>query len=135
VQFVVKYWLGKPPMPQAAGWEEHSSHPATRLGLHNAILAAEDRLSILRARCGEVPHGCAIFIVGAERAIAASVAEAEALLAAIGDTDPAWETLAARLEEQRAKAAGAPRQAAPNATPMAAYGATAEELHRIDFDA
>lgn len=141
MQFTVKYWTGKPPVPPAgaaprtAGWDEHSTHPATRLGLHNAILAAEDRLSILRARCGELPHGCAIFIVGAERSVAVSVAEAEALLAGIGDAEPAWETLVARLEEKRAKAPGTPRQAAPNSPPMAAYGEAAEEFHRIDFDA
>lgn len=47
-------------------WLDYSLHPATKLGLHNALLAEHDRIEILSARggwfeCGVfvLRHGCA----------------------------------------------------------------------------
>lgn len=41
-------------------WVDYSLHPASKLGLHNALLAVHDRLDILQAHGGQ--YECAIFV-------------------------------------------------------------------------
>ncbi len=85
MQIIVRYWLTHPPLPSdgpiqaRSGWLDHSIHPASRLGLHNAILAAEDWLSILRSKYGLTPHGCDIFVDERDKTIALNLSEAQTL--------------------------------------------------------
>lgn len=147
MQFVVRYWVDHPPVhfeggrPDGAEWIDHSRHPGGRLGLHNAILSAGDRLSILRRRHGAAPHGCDIFIESAERQVVLSVAEAEELLALLQDGSLSWGAFETLLE---AHPSAAPKPAAKTPSPNfadrvreAAEYESADDgtSHRIDFDA
>ena len=67
MQFTVRYWSSLLPNTQRERrgthrWLDYSVHPASKLGLHNAMLAMHDRSEILQA------HGCqfecAVFVVG-----------------------------------------------------------------------
>ena len=67
MQFTVRYWSSLLPNTQRERrgthrWLDYSVHPASKLGLHNAMLAVHDRSEILQA------HGCrfecAVFVVG-----------------------------------------------------------------------
>lgn len=77
MQFVVRYWSSLLPRtpdewdaPAGAElhWIDYSIHPASKLGLHNALLSVHDRLEILAAHGGT--YGCAVFVTekgGVER--------------------------------------------------------------------
>lgn len=65
MKFVVRYCSSL--LPRAAGddgehprWLDYSVHPASKLGLHNALLAVYDRLEILEAHGGQFE--CAVFV-------------------------------------------------------------------------
>ena len=148
MQFIVRYWINQPPVhfdggrPDGAEWIDHSSHPAGRLGLHNAILSAEDRLSVLRHRHGAAPHGCDIFIESAERQVVLSVAEAEELLELLQGGSLSWEAFEALLAAHPSatgKDSGGnsvPTVSGDHVREVAEYGSgAAEGRHRIDFDA
>lgn len=66
MRFVVRYWSSLLPSDyreqrSQPRWLDYSVHPASKLGLHNAMLAVHDRAEILQA------HGCqfecAVFVV------------------------------------------------------------------------
>jgi len=143
MQIIVRYWISIPPLDSQAGsegWVDHSSHPPSRLGLHNALLAAEDRLAILRNRYDEEPHGCNIFIESPGRRVMLSVQEANELLAMLEDGGVAWETLAALMEvgnEEPAIHIGLkPGEGSSHAREMAEYEKLShEERRKIDYDA
>ena len=69
MRFFVRYWSSLLPSPDFDGeqphWIDYSVHPATKLGLHNALLVVHDRLEILKAHGGT--YGCAVFVVDRER--------------------------------------------------------------------
>lgn len=151
MRIIVRYWVGLPPVSREAGagggeWLDHSDHPPSKLGLHNAVLAAEDRWNVLRRLHGRTPHGCDIFIEAAGKVVAMNVAEAERLLGMLDQGGLSWEALESLLERDVTGSAGAvslaspepPRVEAPPAPlhsrEVAEYAA-AEERHRIDFDA
>ncbi|HUX65442.1 hypothetical protein [Sulfuricella sp.] len=50
MKFVVRYWSSQLPdyrKPDGEPhWLDYSLHPATKLGLHNALLTLQDRLQI-----------------------------------------------------------------------------------------
>lgn len=65
MKFAVRYWSSR--LPKAPGetggqpqWVEYSVHPASKLGLHSALLAVYDRLEILQAHGGQ--YECAVFV-------------------------------------------------------------------------
>lgn len=66
MKFTVRYWSSLLPdeYREKDGdhcWQDYSVHPASKLGLHNAMLAVHDRSEILAA------HGCqfecAVFVI------------------------------------------------------------------------
>lgn len=66
MKFVVRYFSSL--LPREHGetgelphWVDYSIHPASKLGLHNALLAVFDRVEILQAHGGI--HDCAVFVV------------------------------------------------------------------------
>jgi hypothetical protein len=66
MKFAVRYWSSF--LPKVSGeadehphWIDYSLHPASKLGLHNALLAVYDRLDILKAHGGQ--YECAIFVL------------------------------------------------------------------------
>lgn len=66
MKFIVRYWSSLFPegyreSDGAPRWVDYSLHPASKLGLHNALLAVHDRLEILRAHGGAFE--CAVFVV------------------------------------------------------------------------
>lgn len=64
MKFIVRYWSSLLPKEclDADGkprWLDYSVHPASKLGLHNALLAVHDRVEILVANGGRFE--CAVF--------------------------------------------------------------------------
>lgn len=143
MQFIVRYWINHPPVQfeKGEGWIDHSNHPPSRLGLHNAILSAEDRLSVLRSRHGDVPHGCDIFIEAGARRVMLSVAEAEELLELLQDGGLSWdafESLLAAHPSVKERLGGNTMTAVDggHAREVAEYEEVAVQgRHHIDFDA
>lgn len=142
MQIIVRYWVSTPPLASrsaAGGWVDHSSHPPSRLGLHNALLAAEDRLAILHGRYDTEPHGCNIFIESSGRRVMLSVQEANDLLGMLEEGGMTWNTLTALMEverEENAVPADLSGEASSHAREMAEYEKLShEERRKIDFDA
>lgn len=65
MKFIVRYWstllpkeyCGEDGKPR---WLDYSTHPASKLGLHNALLAVHDRIEILEVHGGLFE--CAVFL-------------------------------------------------------------------------
>lgn len=67
LKFCVRYWSSLLPEGFCAPdtgpeWMDYSLHPATKLGLHNALLARHDRLEVLETFGGY--YDCAVFLLG-----------------------------------------------------------------------
>lgn len=69
-------------------WLDYSLHPASKLGLHNALLAEQDRIEILAAR-GDA-FECAVFVLRKGSAERLSQAGAERLFASLPHGDVKW---------------------------------------------
>ena len=66
MKFIVRYWSSRLPKHHrepdgSPHWIDYSIHPASKLGLHNALLTVHDRLEILQAHGGK--FDCAVFVV------------------------------------------------------------------------
>ena len=83
-QFSVRYRV---PSHDAA-WLDYSHHPASKLGLHNALLAVHDRCEILQAR-GEV-FECGVFLVRHGRFEPLTQDGAERLFRSLPSGDVKW---------------------------------------------
>lgn len=94
-------------------WPAYSVHPASKLGLHNAMLVVHDRLEILAMHGGD--YDCAVFVEEAGRCERLSQDEANRLFAALPRGEVKWLDIAAfRLPPPAATAAGAaPVQPSP----------------------
>lgn len=65
MKFIVRYWSSRLPKEYCGedgkpGWLDYSVHPASKLGLHNALLAVHDRIEILAVHGGVFE--CAVFL-------------------------------------------------------------------------
>lgn len=69
-------------------WLDYSLHPASKLGLHNALLAQHDRIEILQARGAWFE--CGVFVVRHGYVEALSQAGAERLFATLPHGDVKW---------------------------------------------
>jgi hypothetical protein len=93
VKFVVRYWSSQLPSDyrEQGGqprWLDYSVHPASKLGLHNAMLVVHDRLEILAAHGGS--FACALFVVQGESAEMLAQEAANRLFAALPRGDVKW---------------------------------------------
>lgn len=93
MRFVVRYWSSLLPdeYRETDGrhrWVDYSIHPASKLGLHNALLAEHDRKEILAAHGGR--FGCAVFVVEGGNAEELSSEAAGRLFAALPRGEVKW---------------------------------------------
>ncbi len=116
MEFIVRYWVTTAPVPcdghkwDDSAWISHSTHPATRLGLRNAILSAEDRLAILHRTDETSPHGCDIFLTEAGKTVIFSVHEADELLGMLERGECSWESLGEMLASRTGPDEASPRE-------------------------
>jgi hypothetical protein len=89
LHFVVRYRTGM--VDGGVAWLDYSKHPASKLGLHNALLAVHDRIEILQARGGRFE--CRVFAVHDGDAEPLSPEGAERLFAALPHGDVKWTDL------------------------------------------
>lgn len=79
MQFTVRYWSALLPDHHRADgephWIDYSVHPATKLGLHNALLTLHDRRQVLERHGGR--YDCALFYMeaGEEQMLTPQAAE------------------------------------------------------------
>ena len=93
MKFIVRYWSSLIPdgfrhADGAPGWVDYSVHPASKLGLHNAMLAVHDRMEILRAHGGQFE--CDVFVVNGEHSERLLPEVANALFARLPRGDVKW---------------------------------------------
>lgn len=100
---------GKIAADQEPPWLDYSHHPASKLGLHNALLAVHDRKEILQAR-GEA-FECSVFLVRHGQFEPLTQDGAERLFASLPSGDVKWldlcQCLLPPIAELAASAAGA----------------------------
>lgn len=123
MEFIVRYWSSL--LPEAPAdrdrppdaephWNDYSIHPASKLGLHNALLAVHDRLEILAAHGGS--YDCAVFVAengGSERLAPET---ADRLFAALPRGEGKWLDILHCLLPEPPRHAARPVPA-PRATP------------------
>ena len=93
MKFTVRYWSALLPAEyhEQRGeqrWLEYSVHPASKLGLHNAMLVVHDRTEILEAH--GCPFECALFVVEDNRIERLSPETANELFAALPRGEVKW---------------------------------------------
>jgi len=81
------------PADSPGDWPAYSVHPASKLGLHNAMLVVHDRLEILAMHGGD--YDCAVFVEDAGRCERLSQDEANRLFAALPRGEVKWLDIAA----------------------------------------
>ena len=93
MKFVVRYWSSLLPNDflerrNEPRWVDYSIHPASKIGLHNAMLAVHDRCEIMHA------HGCrfecAVFVVESDISERLSQETANSLFASLPSGDVKW---------------------------------------------
>jgi hypothetical protein len=93
MKFIVRYWSSRLPVEyrgteEQPRWLDYSVHPASKLGLHNALLTVHDRLEILAAHGGS--FGCAVFVREGESAEQLSQETANDLFGSLPRGEVKW---------------------------------------------
>ena len=92
MKFVVRYWSSRLPEHHepdgSLHWIDYSVHPASKLGLHNALLTVHDRLEILQAHGGN--FDCAVFVVEEGHTEPLSQKNANSLFATLPRGEVKW---------------------------------------------
>lgn len=105
MKFAVRYWSSLLPdyrKPDAEPhWIDHSVHPATKLGLHNALLTQHDRLQILEQHDGV--YECAVFVLESGKEEKLTQEAAERLFASLPHGEVKWLDIRDFLLLQRAE--------------------------------
>ena len=102
MKFIVRYWSSLLPEEYISSrvcrtpdgchfWVDYSIHPASKLGLHNALLAAHDRNEILALHGGRFE--CAVFVVEGGGVDRLSAEAADALFATLPRGEVKWLTI------------------------------------------
>ena len=107
MQFIVRYWSSLLPMefrkadgsPRLA---DYSIHPATRLGLHNAMLSHHDRMEILKEHGGE--YECEVYVVEGENSHVLTQELAISLFNTLPSGEVKWTTIRKCLLPQKQEA-------------------------------
>ena len=93
MKFIVRYWSSLLPNDSRERrneprWVDYSIHPASKIGLHNAMLAVHDRCEIMQA------HGCrfecAVFVVEGDSSEKLSQETANSLFQSLPRGDVKW---------------------------------------------
>lgn len=118
LKFVVRYWSSLMPAGgensgEEPSWIDYSVHPASKLGLHNALLAMHDRLEILAGEGGY--FDCAVFLRSDEGCQRLSQEMAEKLFATLPHGRIRWLSIghcdaAPPADAHRAEASTTPGQ-------------------------
>jgi hypothetical protein len=152
MRFIVRYWSSQLPSDYRdeggqPRWLDYSVHPASKLGLHNAMLVVHDRLEILAAHGGS--FACALFVMHGESVEALSQEAANRLFAALPRGDVKWLDILPFLPLQAAiepgaiadasALAGAGGEAEPEQLPLFGHQHTPyddlnETPHALDID-
>lgn len=85
-RFLVRYRTAA--IEHGSKWLDYSLHPATKLGLHNALLAVHDRIEILEARHDD--FACGVFVVRHDQIEPLTQEGAERLFATLPNGDVKW---------------------------------------------
>jgi hypothetical protein len=93
IKFIVRYWSSLLPddfreTDNSPHWVDYSVHPASKLGLHNALLAVHDRMEILRAHGGQFE--CDVFVANGEHTERLSQEAANALFSKLPRGEVKW---------------------------------------------
>jgi hypothetical protein len=93
MKFVVRYWSSLLPdhhKPDGEPhWVDYSLHPASKMGLHNALLTLHDRLQVLEQHGGL--YECALFVLETDgREEMLSQEAAERLFASLPHGEVKW---------------------------------------------
>lgn len=150
MKFIVRYWSSLLPRDyrERRGeqrWLDYSVHPASKLGLHNAMLAVHDRSEILRA------HGCqfecAVFVEEGGHLERLEQEKADALFAALPRGEVKWldirefllptpppETPSNAAQDAAQTSGPQPEQLALFAHVHTPYDDLEEPRHAIDID-
>ena len=142
MKLAVRYWSSLLPdyrLPNGEPrWVDYSLHPATKLGLHNALLTLQDRREILE-RHGCI-YGCAVYIQEGEGEEMLDQKAAELLFVSLPHGEVKWLDVRNFLLEPRTRVEAPTREAPPQAQqlslfehPHTPYDEITEEHH--DFDA
>lgn len=144
-KFVVRYWCsllaaGYSPPDAEPHWLDYSIHPASKLGLHNALLAVHDRNEILEAYGAY--YECAVFLLVGDKAEKLSAATANTLFAALPHGDIKWLDIRRFLPPPTATPEAAPAAMSRRAEqlplflpPHTPYDDLNELPHFLDIDA
>jgi hypothetical protein len=146
MKFVVRYWSSRLPVEYRGSegkprWLDYSVHPASKLGLHNALLAVHDRLEILEAHGGS--FGCAVFVVEDGSAERLSQEAANSLFASLPRGEVKWLDIGRFLlpEHPPAPLSAATDEALPQAQQLPLFAHTHtpyddldETPHTFDID-
>jgi hypothetical protein len=92
MKFVVRYWSSLLPdyrKPDGEPhWVDHSIHPPTKLGLHNALLTLKDRSQILEQH--DCLYECAVFYLQAGKEQLLTQETAERLFVSLPHGELEW---------------------------------------------
>jgi len=146
MKFVVRYWSSLLPdyrKPDGEPhWVDHSIHPPTKLGLHNALLTLHDRRQILEAR--DCLYECAVFYLEAGNEQMLTQETAERLFVSLPHGELKWPDirdflLLPTIDEEAAANDGATAQQLnlfePPPHTHTPYDEIATEHHEIETDA
>lgn len=146
MKFAVRYWSSLLPdhhLPDGEPhWLDYSLHPATKLGLHNALLTLHDRRQILDQHGG--PYECAMFVLETSREEMLTQEAAERLFVSLPHGEVKWldirNFLLVPLLGESAPPAGArtddsERQLPLFEHPHTPYDEAMAEHHEIETDA
>ena len=107
MHFVVRYWSSQLPdwYRQADGSPllvDYSTHPPSRLGLHNALLTLHDRIEILEAHGGK--YECEVFVVDGDSVQMLTQEMAISLFKTLPNGEVKWTTICEFLLPQNRRA-------------------------------
>ncbi|OIQ89739.1 hypothetical protein GALL_283550 [mine drainage metagenome] len=104
MQFVVRYWSPLLPLEHrevdgTPRLVDYSTHPPSKMGLHNALLSQHDRIEILRSHGGS--YQCEVFVVEGSSARALTREAAMALFRSLPHGEVRWTDIGEFLLPER----------------------------------
>ena len=143
MQFVVRYWSSQLPKEyrQPDGEPillDYSSHPPTKIGLHNALLTQQDRIEVLASHSHD--YRCEVFVVENHQAYVLTQHVASELFKQLPNGEVKWITLCEfLLPQNRRKTGSNPTKAQLNERQLHLFEAAYEKspsdsASKLDID-